>query len=151
MSKKPNAHTSKRPKRPKSVFAKGWETRRRNQLLRDSENMGVPGNPVMGETNADPRDPNVYQQSATLRAANQASPIPPSSPSAIDAIENTLRLQRDEQLCGFMADLLFVRQHVRGPVHAPMVVTRSQIDAIEEFLSEHGYSAFGMANRAKAA
>lgn len=51
-------------------------------------------------------------------------------------------LHRDEQLCCFVADIAAMRR-AGWPSHAPAIISRSQIEAIEGFLQDLGYSMFG--------
>lgn len=69
------------------------------------------------------------------------------SRSDVDALLTTYRLNRDDQLCCFVADMQAIRRQGL-PNHAPVMLTRTQAEAIEDFLSEHGFSVFGKLNKA---
>lgn len=119
--------TARRKKRPKSVFAKGWATRRRNQELLNGPGekiQGIAAIPATPESNADPRNPNMAQ-------------------SPIDAIARTLDMHRDEQLCCFLAEMSTMRRTGALQGHFPIMLSRSQAEAIEGWLTEYGYSPFG--------
>lgn len=80
---------------------------------------------------------------AAQKQINQAkstsiSQIPPSDAAVLRLLEQ----MRNEQLNCFMADMESIRRS-DAPAFVPITVTRTQADAIEQFLSEYGYSAFG--------
>lgn len=132
MSKKPKSRSSvSRKRRPKSVYAKGWATRRRKASIltqHDDHLMGQQNMPV----------PQVAQTSRSEMAAG-------------DGIIRTLRIARDEQICCFLAEMAAIRRMGSPTPFGPIMVSRSQIDAIEDFLAEHGCTQFGISNVAKAA
>lgn len=78
---------------------------------------------------------------------NSTTQFPSSQHGAqeISAGEAILRMSvanRDEQLCCFVADMQTMRR-AGIPAHAPINLTRSQAEAIEDLLGELGYSVFG--------
>jgi len=128
MPKKPKPLSSvRRKRRPKSIYAKGWETRRlRAQGI--PANVAIPNAMVGG-------DPNVP---LTTGLTTQSR----SEVSGGDALLRMAMMHRDDQLCGFLGDMNAMRM-MRMPAHAPMMLSRAQAEAIEEFLIDHGYSLFG--------
>lgn len=140
--------STKRARRPKKIYAKGWETRRRNQeaaqdaaLIASATRMGLYQE---SPTITDPSHSCTTAIGASAEpGANQASQTRPSEVSAGDAIMRTIIMQRNEQLCCFLADMSAVRRfQMGGHKHAPLMVTRSQIEAVEDFLREQGFSEF---------
>lgn len=74
----------------------------------------------------------------------QAMPDPNAAhQSPVDAIARTLDMHRDEQLCGFLGDMSAARRSGQMVGHFPVMLSRSQAEAIEQWLVEQGYSAFG--------
>lgn len=115
-------------KRPKSVMQKAWATRRLKAMtLVDREEFlkGVAAHMPTAESNADPQNPN-----SRLR-------------SEVDGIARTIELHRDEMLLGFLGDMAAVRGMRPYNDHHPMLVSRAQAEAIEQFLTEQGYSPWG--------
>jgi len=121
-------------KRTKASYSKGWETRRRNAALAQP-NRSVEGMTANELTEA-------LKACATTAAQDTASDNSRRH-SEVDAISRTLDLHRDEQLCGFLGDMSAMRSmgSLRG--HYPVMISRAQVEAIEGFLSDHGYGPFG--------
>lgn len=147
MPKAPKKHSISRRRRPKSIYAKGWETRRLRKIARDAyleEATGALSN-ALGAVTSDPK----AAQAAGWTPVNVAEaammtsdPNVRSEISGGDALLRLTTLHRDEQLSCFMADMAAMRR-MGMPSHAPVIITRSQIEAIEDFLAEHGVSMFG--------
>lgn len=132
MPKKPKKRSFKpRKRRPISMYLKGWETRRRNQ----ERKQGVPAQNV---SNNAPGNPNLTTGLATPFPSDRKV----EQVSAGEAIIRMSRIHRDEQLCCFLGDMQTMRRH-SPPNHAPVMLTRSQAEAIEVFLTEQGFSMFG--------
>lgn len=148
--------STKRARRPKKIYAKGWETRRRNELERErqaiefalsaeiaeaaTEGMKNTWQPVERPHSIDEAVEQKVQQ--RLEHEARVAQTRPSEVAAGDAILRTVMLHRDEQLSCFMADMRLMR-HLGMPPYAPISVTRSQIEAIEDFLTESGFTEFG--------
>lgn len=60
-----------------------------------------------------------------------------------DAIMRTILMHRDEQLCCFLAEVATIRRQPSVGAYMPLMISRSQVDAIESLLEEHGYSGWG--------
>lgn len=59
-----------------------------------------------------------------------------------DVVIALLNQVRTEQLCSFVAEMAAVRR-MAGANYNPVIVSRMQAEAIEEFLVELGYGVFG--------
>ncbi len=134
------------PKRqPLNRHKKGWATRRRKRKaelkrieaeaakLKPELDKLFEGTPAVSTDTA-----NDNKLTAQAAATNS---IPRSE--AVDAVGRTLEMHRDEQIACFLADMVAMRQMGGMKGHFPIMVSRSQIEAIEEFLTDHGYSGFG--------
>lgn len=138
MPKKPKLRSIARRKKQASSYLKGWETRRQNAA--DKKAMGVIER--LSETPIGPEHFDLKAIGQEMQAANRAEG------SGGDAILRTVVLHRDEQLCCFLGDMQALRQMAGIPCFAPFTISRSQIEAIEDFLTEQGYSPFGRPKKA---
>jgi hypothetical protein len=144
MPKKPKIRSVvSRKKRPKSVYSRGWETRRRNQEALRSLHLTSEGHKAFSNKIVK----GLQQAVATTGLVTQSPSDDHSNDnrrevSAGDAILRTVMIHRDEQLCCFVAEMMTLRRQ-GVPSHAPMMVSRSQCEAIEDLLAELGYSMFG--------
>lgn len=145
MPKKP---TVQRSKKPKDRYAKGWETRR----AKASQKVLAGLNEALAMA-ADAPIPSSAIQNAAIRGQvhilNQAAQMSPETAGG-DAILRTVMMHRDEQLCCFMGDMAALRR-MGGSRFMPVVISRSQIEAIEDFLADQGFSMFGRSGASKAA
>lgn len=125
--------STKRARRPKKIYAKGWETRRRRaEAAKEAKELIL----SMGAT---------LEKAAESTQTQGWQPVKPAQAgevSAGDAIMRTIIMHRDEQLCCFLAEVSTIRRQ-GVPAYAPLMVSRSQVEAIESLLEEAGYSQFG--------
>jgi hypothetical protein len=119
------------------MYLKGWETRRRNAKAKASEEKKSAvetqsmNEAIFGD-NAQPMKK--YWNSEPRPAEGEVS--------SGDALLHMALLHRNESLCQYVAEIQTIRR-LSIPVHAPIMISRSQAEAIEEFLIEHGFSMFG--------
>lgn len=142
----------RRKRRPKSVYAKGWETRRANKAALE-EFLGQKTVQALKKGLAPlTNDPDAAKAAGwspvTVAEAAQMGAV--HSEQRGDAVISLLAIHRDEQLCCFLADIMQLRK-CGMPAHAPIMVTRSQVEALEDFLTEHGVTMFGRRPVEKAA
>lgn len=134
--------TSQRKRRPKGVYAKGWATRRLRKVAREAY-LEEAGSMVKAIASQLPKPPADWNPTTVAEAALMGAGAAPSEgASRGDAVISLLAIHRDEQLACFMADMQCMRR-MGMPSHAPIMVSRSQIEAIEDLLGELGYSMFG--------
>jgi hypothetical protein len=136
--------TLSRRKRPKGVYAKGWATRRLRKVAREAYlattekpptvNVQAVADEIARASGWNPATVAEASQMGTVHSEQHARPG--------DAVISLLAIHRDEQLACFMADMQCIRR-MGMPVHAPIMISRSQIEAIEDFLGEQGFSMFG--------
>lgn len=150
---------TKKAKRPKSVLKKAWETRRKNAAHRalpeaemnrllygDTETSSDLMKQVAPMLKSPPGLASLAQgtqqtsQTATLRS--EANGINPEYNPAAE-IAHVLDLHRTEQLCAFLGDISALRQNGQMKGHYPIMVSRTQINAVEDFLRDHGYGPWG--------
>lgn len=139
ISKRPIAKQQRM--RPKSVLKKAWETRRRNAGVKP---LTIDRDGFLKGLGTELRNLNegLPTQSGAMEPKNaQASPTPRSdNPDPIAALLDQFR---DEQLCSFVAEIAAIR-HMQGPnSHQPIMLSRPQAEAIEDFLVSEGYGPFG--------
>lgn len=138
-------------KRPKSVLAKAWETRRAKAELKKFWDEAAPAKPPklqggfimqpeLEEEIASLAKATPTSETATPRSENEATANGVNA--AFDAIVRSNVMHRDEMLLGFMGDMAAMRR-VTNSGHYPVMVSRAQAKAIETFLDEHGYSPWG--------
>lgn len=140
---KKKATTSR--KRPKSVMRKAWETRRAKLAAAAGymppEALKQAAQEATNQLRSRMLD-GLSPDTKTSETETHRSEVngPYLNP---DAIDRTNERHRDEQLLAFMGDLAAARQSGNCNGHYPWLVSRPQIGAIEDFLSLHGYSAWG--------
>lgn len=114
-------------KRPKSVLTKAWETRRAKAVAKQA-----------------PEGKTKFISQATLRAADQASPIPHSE--VVERMKFLSEITEEnmvDQLCSFIADMGMM-EHMRTPTdHHPIMVSWPQAKALARFLRLHDIGPFG--------
>ncbi len=137
-------------KRPKSVLRKAWETRRKNEKHRASLEGQM--NKVFFGDNADTSKlPGLASLSQATKTLGTETPRSENAATvggvnaAFDAVARTIEMHRDEMLLGFMGDMSAMRSTNGRTGHHPIMLSKAQANAIEEFLSLHGYSAWGKA------
>lgn len=151
--------STKRARRPKNIYAKGWETRRRRaEAAKEARELILSMGATLEKAAAGTKGWKPITMTDTARmempsttaigaseapGANQASQDRPSEINGGDALLHMSTLHRDEQLCSFIGTIDFIRKLPGVPTYMPITVSRTSIEAIEDFLRDHGYSAFG--------
>lgn len=141
--KKQSKQPSKTPhgKRPKSVLRKAWKTRRARAELAKLPKYD-PKAPLVVDREAFLEEVAAHMPQTDTANDNKAQPSQ-THRSEIDGIARTIELHRDEMLLGFMGDMNAIRSQRRGTDHHPIMLSRAQAEAIEQYLNEQGYTPWG--------
>lgn len=135
-----------RKKRPKSVYSRGWETRRRNQERENAADVWAAQAALNEISRHEKLSATTMRGASTEPGANlnttgTATPSR-SEASGGDALLRMRIMHRDDQLCGFVAEMATMRRMSKND-HMPLMMARAQLEAIEDFLIESGFTPFG--------
>jgi hypothetical protein len=120
-----------RRKRPRSVLAKAWVTRRKNAAAK-----GVN------------KEEFLRKLDASLRLATEETPPATQTPRSeawgvLRDVSDMLHANMTEQLCSFVGDMAAIEHMRPAEDHHPVMVSWPQARAVQTFLHSHGFTSFG--------